>query len=83
MPDRSELKAWDRVEMLPDGRYLLSDDERGTRVADADGTNLIQPSASEIVALKSLLKMRFDKKKYWARDFEDNDDDEEIECEAA
>jgi hypothetical protein len=77
MSDLSDLRSWDRVEVLPDGRYLLMHWNRGTRVANADGSHLIEPSPSEIVALQSLLDMRFQKTCYWER--ADAIDDEEEE----
>jgi hypothetical protein len=36
MVDQDEFSGWERVDMLPDGRYLLADSQKGTRVADAD-----------------------------------------------
>jgi hypothetical protein len=75
MVDQDEFSGWERVDMLPDGRYLLADSQKGTRVTDADGTNFMEPSASEIVALRSLLAMRFQKKVYWNRQNECEDDE--------
>jgi len=37
-----------------------------TRVVSVDGST-IEPSPSEVVALRSLLNMRFQRKSYWER----------------
>jgi len=48
----------ERAELLPDGRYLVSDRYRPPRVISADGS-VAEPSPSEIVALRALLDMKF------------------------
>ena len=51
------IEPGERAELLPDGRYLVMNWDKVTRVVDIDGST-IEPSPKEAVALRSLLGMR-------------------------
>jgi hypothetical protein len=74
----SHLQNWHTADLVPDGRYLVMDWNNISRVVSADGST-VEPSPSEVVALRSLLNMRFQRKSCWERSDAIDDEDKSEE----
>ena len=59
-----ETGPGERADRLPDGRYLLTNIGGPTKVISADGS-IIEPAASEAIALKALTRMSFRRVPCW------------------